>query len=164
MNEPVWISALAGIVGAIVGAIASLLPAWVIESRRVKHEAELVEASLISEILAIADIAKERKYLESLADAIRYLEAQPNGAVIPFSVNIPAHYSRVYQANAYRIGTIEQSKATDIIRFHQFIDAVVQDLMEGGALASGGDLEAFRENFQILSRAMEIARKYANGT
>lgn len=156
-----WVPAIAGILGALVGAIASFIPNLIVESNRRDKESCLVEASLIAEMTALVEIADERNYLSSLEQAIAYLETQPEGSTLVFGANIPSHYSRVYQANAHRIGIIEKSKATDIIRFHQLVDAVVQDVSDGGVLSAGGTINAFQENHKILSRAFEISRKYA---
>ena len=159
-----WVPALAGIFGALVGAIASFIPNLIVESHRRRKEACLVEASLIAEMTALVEVAQERNYLSSLEQVISHLETMPAGSELTFRANIPAHYSRVYQANSHRIGIIEQTKATDIIRFHQLVDSVVQDVSEGGVLSGGGVIDAFKENHQILSRAFAISRKYAGRT
>jgi len=159
-----WIPALAGILGALVGAIAAFIPNLIVESRRLRQEACLVEASLLAEMTALVEVAEERDYLTDLANVIARLEQQPHGSTFSVSANIPTHYSRVYQANAHRIGIIDKRKATDIIRFYQLVDAVVQDVTAGGALNAGAAVEAFKQNHQILSRAFEIHRKYADRT
>ena len=155
-----WIPALAGILGALVGSIATFIPNLIVESRRNRKESKLVEASLIAEMTALVEIAEERRFLPSLELVISHLENQPAGSKSFLSANIPLHYSRVYQANVHRIGIVEQTKATDIIRFYQLIDAIVQDISEGGVLSEGGTIDAFRENHRILTRAFEISRRY----
>lgn len=159
-----WVPAIAAILGAFVGAIAAFIPNLIVESHRFRKESCIVEASLIAEMTALIEIADERRYLSSIEQAIAHLETQPEGATLAFGVNVPSHYSRVYQANAHRIGMIQEDKATDIIRFHQLIDAVVQDVSDGGLLSAGGSVGAFKENQQILSRAFEIGRKYTGRT
>ena len=159
-----WIPAIAAVLGALVGALAAFIPNIIVEKHRRKSEADLVEASLIAEMTALTEVAKERRYMSLLEEVIAQLQQQPAGTTVQFATNVPPHYSRVYQANAHRIGLIDKDKATDIIRFHQFIDAVVQDVTEGGVLYSGGHLQAFMENHQILSRAFAISAKYGSRT
>ena len=163
-NSALWIPAIAGIVGALVGAIAAIFPNLVVESYRLRKEASSVEASLIAEISALVDIAGERKYLDSIGDVISHLKTQPAGATYAFQVNVPAHYSRIYQDNAHRIGLIDKDRAADIVRFHQLIDAVVQDIAHGGIIFEGAPLAAFEENHQILSRGLALGRKLVGRT
>jgi len=150
------IAAAAAVVGALVGALASVIPNWLIEKYRLRREAEHVEASLVAEISGLIEIASERKYVQGLNDAATYLRTQPEGSTFRFDVRIPDHYSRIYQANAQRIGLLPPRRAADIVRFHQLADAVVQDLIPGGVISRGAPVEAFEQNVQILSRALAL--------
>ena len=156
-----WISVVGVVAGALVGATAVFIPNMLIERYRFRRESLSVKAALIAEIDALVEIADERKYLESIAEAVAYLETQPEGATCAFEAIVPAHYSRIYQANAHRVGLLASSIAVEIVKFHQLLDAAAQDVSAGGVIADGGSLAAFRQNHQILSRALSIGRKLA---
>ena len=155
----VLVPAAAGIIGAFVGATSAFIPNLINEHFRVKREAKSIESALIAEITALLNIADERKYLLGMEQIISHLKTQPEGTAWQFQVNVPAHYSRIYQTNFHSIGIINNDVATDIITFHQLIDAVVQDVMPGGMLHNGGALDVFEQNYQILGRAFTIGRK-----
>ena len=74
-------------------------------------------------------------------------------------MNVSKEYSRIYQANAHQIGVIQTEQAVDIVRFHQLMDAVVQDVRPGGLLSNGAQLHAFTETEKIFKSALEVGRK-----
>ncbi len=159
LDPNIIIPAVTGIVGAFVGAISSFVPSLISEHFKNKKISELIEASLVSEIQALVEISETRKYMHGLEQASIYLKSQPFETEIPFTVNIPDHYSRIYQSNAHQIGAVNRSKAVDIVRFYQLADAVVQDIKPGGVLSQGGNLKAYEEAIDILGQALEIGRK-----
>ena len=75
------------------------------------------------------------------------------------SVDVPLHYSRVYQENCKNIGVISNEVASEIIIFHQLIDAVVQDIKPNGAFSSGATLETFEQMLKIFEQALSVGRK-----
>src|SRR5690606_34490267 len=109
-------------------------------------------------------IADMRGYRQGLRDVCAYLKTQPKGTTYSYHIRIPAHYSRIYQANASRIGMIDPETAKDIVTFHHFVDAVVQDVQGGGQLAAGCEIDGFNEALGILDRAFGIAEKLRNRT
>lgn len=159
IDPNILIPALAGILGAAVGAITSFVPNLITDYFRNKREAKKIEASLIAEIQALVEVAEARKYLSTLEQVCIHLQSQPNGTRYSITVNIPQEYSRIYQTNAHQIGVIETQIAVDIVRFHQLIDAVVQDVRPGGLISVGAELVAYTETAQILKSALEVGRK-----
>ncbi|OZA27032.1 MAG: hypothetical protein B7X93_09855 [Hydrogenophilales bacterium 17-61-9] len=155
----VWIPAITGLAGAFIGAVSSFIPNLITEYFRRKQESRQLKESLIAEIAAMMEIAELRKYRQGLRDVCTKLENSPKSTLFTFPVGIPNHYSRIYQANANRIGIIDPKTAIDIVTFHHLIDAVVQDVNPGGPLADGCDLDGYQEALAILDKAYGIATK-----
>lgn len=154
-----WLPVIAAIGGAFVGGVSTFFPAFFLESRKMRLEREALASALISEISALLKIIEHRGYLEGLIEAAEYLRANPSNNY-RFSVRVPAHYSRIYQSNAERIGLVRPDLAIKIIEFHQLIDAVVQDITPDSPLQEEGfDIEAFQELIIILEAAISIGRK-----
>ena len=153
-----WLPVGAAIFGALIGGVISYLPNRFLESHKRAAEAEAVRNALITEIKSIMAIIKERQYSLLLEGVIR--DVKNSGGTRVLSVRVPPHYSRVYQAQVARIGLIAPELATQVITFHQLIDAVVQDVSPGGILAEyGGDLESFKLLRDIFGRALASADK-----
>lgn len=154
-----WLPVYAALGGAIAGAIASFFPTWLIERRREAAFAKQVESCLLAEISALVEIIDRRGYLSALKDVTDYLRQNPEGTHYKFAVDVPSHYSRVYQDNCKHIGVVRSDIAQQIIVFHQLVDAVVQDMKPNGVFNEGATLETFEEMEVIFGEAMEIARK-----
>ena len=159
LDPNILIPALAGILGAAVGAVASFVPNLITDYFRNKRESKKIEASLIAEIKALVEVADTRKYLATLEQISTYLQSQPVGTNYQITVNAPQEYSRIYQTNAHQIGLVKAKVAVEIVRFHQLIDAVVQDVLLGGVFSMGAGLEVYTETAGILRSALEIGRK-----
>jgi hypothetical protein len=116
-------------------------------------------ASLLAEISALLQIIEHRKYHESIKEVIEHLKDQPPGTTHSYTVEVPTHYSRIFQENCSSIGRIDKFYSEKIIIFHQLIDAVVQDVKPGGVISKGANLDTFEETEKILSRAIEIGNE-----
>lgn len=158
IDPNILIPALAGILGAMVGAVASFVPNLITDYFRSKREAKKIEASLIAEVKALIEVADARNYQTTLEQICVYLQSKPQGTIYQFTVNVSQEYSRIYQANAHQIGVIQSEQAVDIVRFHQLVDAVVQDVRPGGLLSNGAQLHAFTETEKIFKSALDIGR------
>ncbi|MDG5501410.1 hypothetical protein [Marinobacter sp. BGYM27] len=154
-----WLPLYAALGGAIAGAIASFFPTWLIERRREAAFAKQIESCLLAEISALVEIVDRRGYLSALKDVTDYLRQNPEGTYCKFAVDVPSHYSRVYQDNCKHIGVVRSDIAQEIIVFHQLVDAVVQDMKPNGVFSEGATLETFEEMEVIFGEAMDIARK-----
>ena len=154
-----WLPVYAALGGAIAGAIASFFPTWLIERRREAAFAKQIESCLLAEISALVEIIDRRGYLSALKDVADYLRQSPEGTQYKFAVDVPSHYSRVYQDNCKHIGVVRSDIAQQIIVFHQLVDAVVQDMKPNGVFSEGATLETFEEMEVIFGEAMDIARK-----
>lgn len=154
-----WLPVYAALGGAIAGAIASFVPTWIMEKRRERNFSRQIENSLLAEIAALIEIADHRNYLSAIQETVEYLREQPQGSAAVLIVDVPPHYSRVYQDNCKSIGVISNEVASEIIIFHQLIDAVVQDIKPNGAFSSGATLETFEQMLQIFEQALNIGRK-----
>lgn len=154
-----WLPVYAALGGAIAGAIASFFPTWLIERRREAAFARQIESCLLAEISALVEIIDHRGYLSAIKGVANYLRESPEGTQYKFAVDVPSHYSRVYQDNCKHIGVVRGAVAHKIIVFHQLIDAVVQDMKPNGAFCDGATLETFEEMEAIFDEAMNIARE-----
>lgn len=151
-----WLPVIAAIGGALVGAVASYIPNYLLERKKRRDEQLFVTNALVAEVQAILKIVEHRKYIESMKQIVDELRASPE-ATFQFSVQIPDHYSRVYQAHVARLGVVERTLAAKLIEFHQLIDAVVQDIGPGGLISEhGGNLEAFKQLVHISESAVLI--------
>ena len=153
----IWVPAIFGLAGTLVGAIASLAGTLMVNHSRQQRESKCVATALVTEVLCIREIANARRYQEGLIQACAWLRQQPQGTMFKYIVAVPDHYSRIYQANASRIGLIDSEVARKIVKFHQLADAVVQDVKPGGVLAVGAGLAAYEEAARILGQALDVA-------
>ena len=151
-----WLPVYAALGGATAGAIASFFPTWLLERRRDHKFSKQIQNCLLAEISAILQIIEHRGYLTLMQKAADSLRSQPEGAICRFEVEVPSHYSRVYQENCGNIGAIRNDVAEKIVTFHQLIDSVVQDVKPGGPVSKGAPLVVFEEMVDIFSRAVEI--------
>jgi len=158
------IPAVTGILGAFVGSVATGIPILLAEWCKSRKELTQLKSSLVAEVAALVEIAEKREYLRGLQGFCDFLQGQPEGTTRNFLVRIPKHYSRIYQANADRIGIVDASTARKIVQFHQFVDAVIQDVVPGGTLYQGGRVNAFVQTTNILDRALQLGREISDDT
>lgn len=76
---------------------------------------------------------------------------------------IPQHYCRVYVANLGKLGYLSPEDAQLVVSFYQYVDSVVQDVIEGGVIYEGtDDPEAFIEAANVLQFALDAAQLLAD--
>lgn len=151
-----WISGVYALAGAAIGGFSTYYSAVKVRNDSLKAHAKAIKSAISTEIISLAEIARYRNYEQGFKNVISYLETQPD-AKWPMPVNVPSHYSRIYQENAKDIGLLEPEYAVKVVKFYQFIDAVVQDIIPGGNIYQGGDINAYRESLLIFQKALEIA-------
>src|SRR5690606_31348751 len=115
-------------------------------------------------VSALLQIIEKRDYLGELQGMINQLAQSGSHSKGHLSSIIPDHYSRIYQSTCSQIGIIDMVTASRIIRFHQLIDAVVQDIKPGGVLAVGSGIDAFKEAHQLMSEAVDVGCQIVHGT
>lgn len=145
--------------GAIAGAIFTSIPIFILERSKQKKLSKSIKASLLAEIAALLEIIKCREYVKKLDEVINTLNDKPKGAQHKIAVEVPNHYSRVYQNNCSSIGVLEECLARDIVIFHNLIDAVVQDIKVGGMMSKGFDIEGFIQTKSILKEAVILGNE-----
>ena len=160
----IWLPAIMGVIGSFVGAISTFLPSYILERSRSKNESEALKCALLAEISAMVQICGRRKYVEGLRDACIHLSQNMEIEDYSYTVVVPSHYSRIYQANCSNIGVLEKEVASEIVRFHQLLDAVVQDVTPGGVLSSGAGIVAYDEAYNLLTDALDIGSKITRNT
>ncbi|MBI1425017.1 MAG: hypothetical protein GC149_16340 [Gammaproteobacteria bacterium] len=156
------VPAVFGIAGTVVGAVVTGASVFLSEWWKDKKKSAQIRASLIAEVDALVEIANKREYLQGLLKTRDYLKTQPEGTRYSYTVRIPDHYSRIYQANADSIGSIDSETACKIVQFHQFVDAVVQDVLPGGSLHVGGNIDNYEQTANILEHALNLGREISN--
>ena len=154
-----WLPVYAALGGAFAGAIASFFPTFLLERYRENKQSSRVLAALLAEISAFLEVIEHRKYHDSIKKVIEHLKDQPAGTTYSYSVCVPEHYSRIYQANSSNIGAIDKTYGQKIVIFHQLVDSVVQDVKPGGIISNGADVEAFKELEKIFARAILIGNE-----
>lgn len=154
-----WLPVYAAIGGAFVGAISSFFPIIIVEVFRNRKESRQIEKSMIVEISALLEVIEAREYLDKFKKIIEELKSDPEIESFSLTIDVPIHYSRIYQENCNRIGIIDSNKAAKIVRFHQLIDAVVQDVKPGGMLSNGAEANFFVGTARILEQALEIGNE-----
>ena len=148
-----WFPIFTLLLGSLFGAFSSIIPSAIIDSRRNRTQAKRLKKALRAEVVALMQIIEKRHYLSSLDECLTAFNTDPTP--IPFCINIPQHYSRVFQANLDKIGLLSDPFLTHLITFHQLIDSAVQDVKPGGAIAGGGTHENFLELHNVITHALK---------
>lgn len=152
-----WIPVISALGGTVVGAITTYYPTKYLEDRRAKEFSKQVQNCIIAEISALIRIIENRKYVESIEDAISHLEKNPSEQYQLFA-DIPLHYSKIYQEQCKNIGVLDRKTAREIINFYQLIDAVVQDLKTSGSFSTHPSLKGYKESLEMFKLAIQIGK------
>ena len=154
-----WFPVIAALGGALVGAMASFIPAYYLERHKERRHSHRILSSLLAEISALLLIIENRKYHASIKEIITYLETQPPETKHAFVIQVPEHYSRIYQENCSNIGLIDQEISEKIVAFHQLIDSIVQDVRRDSTTSSFGYLEVYKQIDNIFTQALAIGEE-----
>ncbi|MCQ8860076.1 hypothetical protein [Plesiomonas shigelloides] len=154
-----WITLIAALGGALTTAVCGGLMSYQTENSKQKRTAKCLATSLILEVLALKTVIEQRQYVESFEEVISYLRTNPDIESVPYQADIPEHYSRIYQGQCHNIGLIEKEIAIKIIKFHQLLDAIVQDIKLGGTFSDGMTLKGAEEDYRMFTEAMRIAKE-----
>jgi len=152
-----WIPVASALGGALIGGLATFLPARYFEIRRERKFSEQVKLCIVAEVSTLVRIIESRKYIESIEKAIEYLTSNPEEQYT-FFAEIPAHYSLVYQEQCKNLGVLEPEVAENIIGFYQFVDAVVQDIKTNGTFSTAPSIEGYKEALEMFKLALEIGK------
>lgn len=156
-----WIPVVAAIGGALVGTLGAVIPNLMIERYKRRKDREAVTSALICEIGSILEVIQKRKFVEGL----REIESALNGnQIYSYSVKVSDGHSLIFRSLSDRIGSVEKKVAAKIIRFHQLINSVIQDVIPGGVLADqGGRKSEFTEILSLLESAIEVGNDLVKG-
>ena len=157
-----WLPVYAAIGGAFIGAIASFIPILVVEIFNNRKEAKYLELSMVFEITSLVELIDTRGYIKDIENIIEKFNLDPTLKSHSYTIGVDSEYSRIYQANCNRIGLINSDTAIKIIKFHQLIDAVVQDVKPGGALSNGNKKASFEQTKIIFEKALQIGSQLKN--
>jgi hypothetical protein len=156
-----WIPVVAAIGGAFVGALGAVIPNLLIERYKRSRDRDAVTSALICEISSILEIIEIRQFVSSLKE----IEAGLQGSqTYIFKIKVSEDHSMIFRSLTDKIGTVEKTIAAKIIRFHQLINSVIQDVIPGGVLADqGGNKSDFTEVLGILESAISVGQDLVNG-
>jgi hypothetical protein len=154
-----WTPFIQGMGGAVIGAMGAFLSTYRMERHKRNVEAKQITAALVAEIAALVEISHTRGYLAYLQDIVTALESAEPGSTVPLTIPIPEHYSRIYQGVASKIGQVDPRLVREIVRFHQLVDAVVQDVKSGGLFNNGVNRGAFAQTTKIFADAMRLGEE-----
>lgn len=150
------------LLSASFAALGSFAANWCLQHSRLKAKKSAVTIALVQEVKAIRDIAIQRGYHSHINEVIEHLKNQTPGTKHSMGAKIPSHYSRIYQSLTHEIGNVDAELAGQIVRFHQLTDAVVQDLVSGGALSQGATIESYKNASDIFKAALNTADDIIN--
>lgn len=153
-NEFSYIQLASVALGGILTFAATAGVEWLRSIKKGKN----IQCALIAEIEAMLHINSLRLYKEGFISSIDYLKTHPI-EIKHTQVKAPIHYSRIYQQNASDIGLIDKDLAVKIVKFHQFIDSVIQDVTERGVLYKGGRLGDYEQTFLIYNEAIYLGEE-----
>lgn len=157
--EGEWIAGFSALGGALIGAISSYFASIKVQEHNTKQRAKALRSALVTEIIALSDIAKDRKYEQGFVQQISILRQSP-ATPRCIQIQVPEHYSRIYQENAKDLGILDAEDAARIVKFHQYIDAVIQDVIPGGNIYNGAELQSFTQTLSIYKEALKIADEF----
>ncbi|MGL4206509.1 MAG: hypothetical protein ACRCRW_10385 [Aeromonadaceae bacterium] len=143
-----WIPLISTLGGAFIGAAVSYYSTLGLERRRARQFSIIVKKALLSEMGALIDIVRRRRFIEHLQEMIA------ENCIGEISSCIPEHYCRVYQEHCKNLGVLDGEDAIKIVKFYQYIDAVVQDIKDGGTFSQAPSIEGFQEAINLLNDAI----------
>lgn len=156
-SSSLWSDLGPPIITGIVGFFAALIPSVLLERRREKRQARTLRASLIAEISGMAEIIRDRGYIEALREGAE-------GRINTMSVNVPGDYFIIYKSNTASLGLLEPEEASRIVHLYHLIESVVQDVIPGGILYAGvGGQHGFQQDVDFLERALVLADELISG-
>ncbi|MGD0660327.1 MAG: hypothetical protein ABSD38_19885 [Syntrophorhabdales bacterium] len=154
-----WIPVYAAIGGALVGAVAAIVPNMLIERFRERRATKALTDAIVCEVSALLTIIKHRRYVETMEQIVETLSSTP-GSTRQFEVTISYDYFKIYHANLERIDLIDHSIRVKVVTFYQLLEAVIQDVKPGGPLASQPrTVDPFAEALSIVKLAIELGHE-----
>lgn len=158
-----WSALFAAMVGGGLTLIGGLVQSYMGERSKESRDKRVLLNGLIAEMSALREIATRRRYLDTFEE-IQKLGGVPGSVYEPFTVYMPDSLAPVYSANVQHLGLLDEGDASQIIRFHQLVVSVVQDIKSEGIF--GQEIEphvaakAAEEAGAMLREAMEIAAAF----
>jgi hypothetical protein len=123
--------ASAALMGAVIGASATLLADYFREKREIARRAEQIALAAAGEISALMEIVRRRDYIKSIQELER---AAAQGEAIKFTVRITHNYFPVLEASVVELGILPDDLPSLIPRFLTFAKSALEDIqaIEGG--------------------------------
>lgn len=150
-NKTDWTTVFVGLITGVFGVLGTH---W-LWARQVLNERKSVKAALVSEVSALLEVIRKRRYLSALQNSRD--RAIAGEIVEGLEALVPDHYNRVYQQNVTRLGCLPPKDAAQIVRFHQLLDSVRIDISPGGIFTEDAPpLEAWIEGAAMLEEVVEI--------
>jgi ribosomal protein S16 len=145
-----------GVIGAIGGAIAAIVPNALMAKISSKERANSAKLQIYAEIKSTLEVERHRAYGENLSKVVASFKA---GAIQRYSYKVEVTEDRfpIYKANLQNLGLLNPLLQVKIVRFYQIVEAIVQDIKPGGLLnAAPVGVEPFEEVAKLLVEAKSI--------
>lgn len=153
-----WIAAV-GALGAIGGALAAYVPNRLMAQHQRKELRKSTAFQLYSEIRATLEVARHRRYLDSLKEIVDAFE-RDEASAWSFKVQVPDERFIIFKANLGNLGLLPPALQAQIVLLYQLLEAVVQDIRPGGILNSApAGRAAFAEALRLSEKAMGLAEQ-----
>jgi len=88
-----WIPVWAAAIGAVAGALGSLIPNFILERSRLRKEGRAIKASLVAEISSLVRIIERRAYIPEFEACLAELKTTTESDERHFMIDVPVHYN-----------------------------------------------------------------------
>ncbi|MDA5473271.1 hypothetical protein [Yersinia kristensenii] len=158
------IAASSGLIGAIIGASVSSLVNYRIEHSKRDYEAKSFASGFLGEVTSLQMIIRERGYLEAFEEYFQSESIQNGTKRIYYRILIPEDYARFYNSNMNKVGVMGPIKTGKLIRYHQILQAIVQDFKpESYLYINGFDKEALEQGIKLFTMALQLGDELLDG-
>jgi hypothetical protein len=145
--------------GIVLGAVASFVPAYILERIKRKDEVLAVTGAIVTEIRTTLFLVKKRRYIESIEATLKAIRDKriPTSS---FQIMVPEDYCPIYKSHVEKVGLIPSAYRDDVVAFYQLLEGAICDVRPGGLIASNqcGEVE-FAELLEIAAEAVRIGNR-----
>lgn len=161
----------------LIGALSAFLPNWYLNNHKSKQEKRSVQNSILAEVQSLLTVITKRDYLEELYLRKKHIEdiAHSRGGnfhehvsgfsseplTVPCAIIFPEGYNKVYATNIDKLGLLEPSIVSRVVKFYALLESLLQDVRDGGVLAEGGYYIHYVQAIIFLEEALDIAKSLA---
>ncbi|NBV24682.1 MAG: hypothetical protein EBS05_22525 [Proteobacteria bacterium] len=148
--------------GIVLGAVVSIIPAFVQDHLRRKLEIRAVTSAIVTEIKVTLLLMEKRQYVQNVERILSNLRSgQIRSAT--FQVVMSDERCPIYKSQISKIGLLPPKIRDDIVTFYQLLESAICDVKPGGLLASAPHGEAeFAHLYDIGTEMIRVGQKIVN--